>query len=157
MLLASGLLIKLLDPNSKNAWIIFPTYAVCVWMLVLIVVGYTSGWRALAQQYRLETSFAGEILKWQSGEMRWTNFNSCLKIGAAASGLYLGVMPPFHFFTPPLLVPWNEVSISRRKRFLFEGVRLELGRDLKIPLWIRLKLANRLRAAVPNWPVETIG
>jgi hypothetical protein len=146
------------DPNQSNFWIIFPTFFVSLWLVVLLLLSYTSGWRALVQRYRLEMPFEGEILRWQSGEMRWTSFNHCLKIGANVTGLYLGVMPPFHFFTPPLLIPWNEISLSRQKKFLFQGMRFELGRDVKISLWIRLNLADRLQAATPvGWPVETIG
>jgi hypothetical protein len=147
------------DPKQSNLWIIFPIIVfVSLWLVVLVILSYASGWRALAQRYRVETPFDGEIFKWQSGAVRWMNFNGCLKIGAGVVGLYLGVMPPFHFFMPPLLIPWNEISISRQKRFVFEGVRMQLGRDLKIPLWIRLGLANRLQAAaVTGWPVETLG
>ena len=146
------------DPNQSSFWIIFPAFFVLLWLFILVLLSYTSGWRALSQRYRLEMPFDGEILKWQSGQMRWTNFNNCLKIGAGMAGLYLGIVPPFHFFMPPLLVPWNEISLSRRKKFLIEGLRMELGRDLKIPLWIRFNLANRLHAAAASyWPAETIG
>ena len=127
-------------------------------MLVLVILSYTSGWRSLAKDHWLGSGFDGVIWKWQSGEMRWTNFNHCLKLGASATGIYLGVMPPFHFFSPPLLIPWNEVSVSRGRRFFFQSVKLELGREFTIALWIRPKLVARLQqAAGTHWPVEIIG
>ena len=148
----------MLDQGHGIFWIIFPIYFASLWLLILVILSYTSGWRALAKLYRLESSFDGAVWRWQSGEMRWTNFNHCLKVGASASGLYLALIPPFSFRTPPLLIPWNEVAVSRGRRFFLRMVRIDLGHELKIALWISPKLADRLQqAAVGHWPVESIG
>jgi hypothetical protein len=54
-----------------------------------------------------------------------------------------------------LLIPWEEISVTRRRFLFLQWVQFELGRELHIPLSIRPKLAERLRvAAGDRWPVE---
>ena len=144
--------------DPRLLWILIPAGFIFVWLLTLTILSYASGWAALARQYRLQSSFDGEIWKWQSGAMRWTNFNTCLKVGASSMGLYLALIPPFSLRCPPLLIPWSEIAVSRRTRFLVKQVCLQLGHELKIAFWIRPTLAERLqRAAGAAWPVENIG
>ena len=150
------------NPNSTAiAWIVVPAILVTftgLWLFVITILSYVSGWAALAKRYASSGDFEGSIWKWQSGSMRATNFNSCLTIGASARGLYLALIAPLRFRSPALLVPWNEIAVSRKQRFLMQMVCLELGRELKIPFWIRPRLAETLRgAAAGSWPVEIIG
>lgn len=141
--------------SSEVFWLVFPFFFVFLVSAILVVLSYVSGWVALAERYRVETDFTGAVWNWQSGEMRWVNFQHSLKFGADPTGLYLAMMPPFHFRTPPLLIPWNEVAVSRGRRLFFRMVRLELGRELTIPLWISPRLATRLQeVAGSHWPVE---
>jgi hypothetical protein len=95
----------------------------------------------------------------QSGQMRWlTNYNNCLTLGSNDAGLYLSILLLFRFRHPPLLIPWNEISVSRRRIFFFHYMRLSLGRELGIPLWLRPQTAAKLRwAAGSHWPVEDVG
>jgi len=149
------------DANVRILWIVLPVFLISfvgLWILIVVVVGYVSGWAALAGRYRREGGFNGQVWNWQSGSMRSANFNGCLTVGAGAEGLYLNLIAPLRIRNPALLIPWNEIAVSRQKRFLIDAVRLELGRELRIPLWIRPKLADRLRlAAAGYWPVESIG
>jgi hypothetical protein len=149
-------------PNpSTVVWIVVPLILVTftgLWLFVITILSYISGWAALAKRYPYGNDFEGQTWKWQSGTMRGTNFNSCLTIGSSARGLYLGLIAPLRFRNPALLVPWNEIAISRKQRFLMQMVCLELGRELRIPFWIRPGLAETLRSAAGgSWPVESIG
>ena len=66
-------------------------------------------------------------------------------------------MPLFRFRHPPLLVPWNEITISRRRIAFFRVVRFGLGRELDIPLYLRAKLADKVRrGAGKQWPIEPV-
>lgn len=66
-------------------------------------------------------------------------------------------MPLFRFRHPPLLVPWNEITIAQQKIAFFRFVRFGLGRELEIPLYLRPKLADKLRrGAGKQWPIEQI-
>jgi len=146
----------MIDQNSEAFWWVFPLFFIFLWWVILTILSYVSGWASLAERYRVERGFTGVVWNWQSGEMRRVNFQHSLRFGADPTDLYLAMMPPFHFRTPPLLIPWNDVAVSRGKRFFFRKVRLELGRELRIPLWIWPSLADRLQqAAVGHWPVET--
>jgi hypothetical protein len=61
----------------------------------------------------------------------------------------------FRFMHPPLLVPWIEIRMSRKKGWVFEYVTFTMGHELVIPLRIRAKLAAKLRESVGSyWPVE---
>ncbi len=144
--------------DPRIVWILAPAGFIFIWLFVLTILSYASGWKALARQYRLDLGFDGEIWKWQSGALRWTNFNNCLKIGASSVGLYLAIIPPFSWRCPPLMIPWSEIAVSRRTRFLVKQVCLQLGHELKISFCIRPTLAERLQhAAGAAWPVESIG
>jgi len=88
--------------------------------------------------------------------MRWlANYNNLLTIGASQQGLYLASMFLFRFMHPPLLVPWSEIKVQRRKGWVFEYVILTMGHELAIPLRIRQTLAAKLRESAGSfWPVE---
>ena len=152
-----------MDTAAPNAnlviWIVVPVFLVSfvgLWLLVLVVIGKLSGWATLAQQFPSGNSFEGEVWKWQSARMRGTNFNSCLTIGSSIRGLYLALIAPLRFRSPALLIPWGEITVSRRRVFLVELVCLELGREQKISFCIRPHLAERLqRAAGGYWPAQS--
>jgi len=95
----------------------------------------------------------------QSGQMRWLmSYNHCLTLGGNETGLYLSVLSLFRFQHPPLLIPWPEISVSRRRMFFLNYVRLSLGHEAGIPLLLRPTIAERLRrAAGSHWPVEEVG
>jgi len=89
--------------------------------------------------------------------MGWANYGGVLTIGADKSGLF---MVPFFVFRaghPPLLIPWTEITATRKtRRFFFvflDFVELRLGRLEGIPLTISDKLAAKLElAAGASWP-----
>ena len=125
-------------------------------MLSGFAISRMSGWAALASSFRLESDFTGEKWSWQSAAMRWgSNLNNCLVIGCNERGLYLAMMPFLRFCHPPLLIPWREIRVSTRRRFLSEYVQLLLGREERIPLLLRPHTAERLRlAARDRWPAS---
>jgi hypothetical protein len=94
----------------------------------------------------------------QSGQMRGiAGYNHCLTVGCNPEGLYMAMTPMFQFRHPPLLVPWHEISVSRRKIIFWDYVRLGLGRELNIPFFVRPKLAQNLRlVAGDRWPTELV-
>jgi hypothetical protein len=102
--------------------------------------------------------FNGAKWRMQSGQMRWlANYNNVLTIGASPEGLYLASMFLFRFMHPPLLVPWSEIKVRRKKGWVFEYVIFTMGHELAIPLRIRVKLAERLRESAGTcWPIEEI-
>lgn len=126
-----------------------------LWTLVPIVISYVSGWASLAGQFRFHDTFTGSRWSWQSAQMRFMmNYNRCLTMGANEQGLYLAMNPLFRGGHPPLFIPWNEISVKPQRILFFEGTRFQLGRANPVPLWVRKKLADRLKTAAGNgWAI----
>lgn len=131
-------------------------YFLSLWVLVGAIGSLIDGWFSLSRVYRTQAPFDGAKWSMQSGQMRWlTNYNKVLTIGVGPQGLYLATMFLFRFMHPPLLIPWSEIKVRRKKGWVFEYAILTLGHELAIPLRIRRKTAEMLReSAGTYWPVE---
>jgi hypothetical protein len=147
-----------LDQHHSALWFILPAYFVTLWLLVSALISFIGGWTKLAGTFRLDKPFVGQLWAGQSGQMRWiAGYGNCLTVGCNPEGLYLATMPLFRFMHPPLLIPWSEVCVSQRKILFFRFVRLSLGHELDIPLYLRPKLATKLRqTAGDRWPIEAV-
>ena len=147
-----------LDHHHSALWLIFPAYFVTIWLLVSATIGYTGGWTTLVKRFRLQEPFTGQQWTRQSGQMRWiAGYGNCLTVGASPEGLYLATHPLFSFRHPPLLVPWSEVAVTRQRILFLKFLRFSLGRELDIPLYVRAKLAEKLRSAAgDHWPIEPL-
>jgi len=146
----------LIDQHPSVFAAIFPIYFLCLWFLVGAIISFIGGWSSLANVYRTRVPFIGAKWRMQSGQMRWlATYNNVLTIGVSAQGVYLASMFLFRFMHPPLLVPWSEIKVRRKKGWVFEHVIFTMGHELAIPLRIREKLGAKLREAAGNcWPVE---
>ncbi len=145
--------------SPASAIVIVPLFFVTIWCTVCFVLSRVSGWSLLANRFRTDSRFSGRIWGWQSARMRWgCNYNNCLTFGSDPSGLYLSIMFLFRLGSPSLLIPWPEVTVwSRRKFLFFRFVELRLGREEQVPLMMREKLADALRSAAGSgWPIEPV-
>ena len=140
-------------------WFVIPLYPVVLWLVELALLSYIGGWVTLSKQFRLRGNFIRVEWNWQRSKMRgMVGYNNSVTVGCNSEGLYLALMPLFAFRHPPLLIPWNEIRISRKQVVFLEYVRLGLGRELNIPLYLRPKLADKLKsAAASSWPMESVG
>ena len=145
-----------IDQHPSVFAAIFPIYFFCLWFLVAAIISFIGGWFSLAKHYRTRLPFNGAKWRMQSGQMRWLmNYNNVLTLGASPHGLYLASMFLFRFMHPPLLVPWSEIKVRRKKGWVFEYLIFTMGHELAIPLRIRAKLAAKLQESAGNvWPVE---
>jgi hypothetical protein len=147
---------RFIDQHPSLFAAIFPVYFITLWFLVGTTISFVGGWFSLSRTYRTRVSFNGAKWGWQSGQMRWlANYNNVLTLGVSQQGLYLASMFLFRFMHPPLLIPWSEIKVRRKKGWVFEYVIFTLGHELAIPLRIRGKLAAKLRESAGHcWPVE---
>ena len=147
---------RLISQHPSVFVLIFPIYFLTLWFLVGAIISFVGGWFSLAKVYRTEAPFHGAKWSMQSGQMRWlANYNNVLTMGASPQGLYLASTLFIRFMHPPLLIPWSEIKLQRRKGWIFEYVIFTLGHESPIPLRIRGKLAANLREAAGNyWPIE---
>ena len=147
---------RLIDQHPAVFAAIFPLYFFCLWFLVAATTSFIGGWYSLAKVYRARVPFNGAKWRGQSGQMRWlANYNRVLTLGTSPEGLYLASMFLFRFMHPPLLIPWSEIKVRRKKGWVFEYITFTLGHELAIPLRTRAKVAEKLRTeAGRSWPVE---
>ncbi|MFZ0308816.1 MAG: hypothetical protein WCC89_20005 [Candidatus Sulfotelmatobacter sp.] len=147
---------RFIDQHPSVFAVIFPIYFLSLWLLVGATISFIGGWFSLAKVYRSQAAFTGAKWRMQSAQMRWlAGYNHVLTIGASPQGLYLASMFLFRFMHPPLLVPWSEIKVQRRKGWVFECVIVTMGHELAIPLRIRETLAAKLREASGScWPAE---
>lgn len=149
-----------IDSHPEWMWVIFPVYFVTLWVLVGFLAGYIGGWRSLASRFRARGPFNGLVIARQSGQMRWiAGYGNCLNLGANHEGLFLSTMILFRAGHPSLLIPWDQITVSTDWFFLMgKVVKFRLGREPSVPLWIRAKLADKLKeSAGSKWPVEEFG
>lgn len=134
------------DFLNKYPLAIIP-FIILFWCAILFLIAAVSGWRTLAQKFRLSSTFIGPTWGFQSAYMRWMgHYGNCLNVGADSVGLKLSIVFPFRPGHPPLFVPWSEIAIGERRSFLFmKQVKLLLGREEQIPFLISGRLAERIQ------------
>jgi hypothetical protein len=77
--------------------------------------------------------------------MRYSShYSSCIRMAAAADGLYLSMLFFLRIGHPPLRVPWNEIRLSRTRSFWGRSVLLALGKQERIPMRITERMADKL-------------
>ena len=116
--------------------------------LILFILSALGGWRAHASRYRMDRPFQGTAWKYQFGFLGVTRYNGALTVGSGSEGLYLAVLPFLRPFHPPLLIPWHEVALGRRKKTIFqELVEFRLGQEPLASLWLYDSLAQQVASA----------
>lgn len=86
---------------------------------IISLMAFASGWRTLAKKFPAPLGFGeGKFYTGQSGRLSIFNYNSVLRIGVSAQGLYLACVVPFHFSHPPILIPWSQIKTLQQKKVL---------------------------------------
>ena len=92
---------------------------VAIWCVANLVMGYVSGWARLADAYRAKTKPTGKALRWRSGILGFVGHGGILNFWVSSEGLYLKINILFRPGNPPLLIPWRDIRVPRRKDLLF--------------------------------------
>ncbi len=107
------------DPNSP--W--FIVYFAAMWLGVTGLLSVLSGWSGLATYWRARDQPTGERFRMRSGSigMRYlpVGYGNCLTITVSDKGLGLSLLFPFMFLSPPLFIPWIQISSVQEGKFLF--------------------------------------
>jgi hypothetical protein len=163
MLYDVAMLAAVCDFPPPTPWPVYltPFLIVGVAFGTLLSISWISGWSLLARRFRATEPFVGERWNWQSLIFRgWCGYNNCVTVGASPQYLYLSVMRPFKLmFHPPLLIPWNEISVECGRTLfgLLEYARLRIGTSELVTLRIQGRLVARVRqAAGTGWPLYRI-
>ncbi len=96
---------------------LFPLFFVALWIFVCFVVSL-AGWRTLAPHFRAIVKPDGQNLPMQGAEIGMAQYNGCLSVVIAETGLWMQPWLPFRAFHPPLLLPWRAFESAKvEKRF----------------------------------------
>jgi hypothetical protein len=132
------------DTTPFPMWL-FPFFIVALWLFVGFVVSRIGGWSTLAEYYRYDQPFSGEMIRAQSAVFGRCGYGSCINFGVNQQGLFMVPILLFRTFHPPLFIPWNEISAEPYKRlFVFNAVRMRFERVPHVSLTIYRNLFDRL-------------
>jgi hypothetical protein len=139
--------------NSANAFLNTPygfaIFFVTLWCFICFLISLLSGWFSLSRRFKKQSEPYGETHSagpffYTVYTRFWSHYGSVIRMIAAEDALYLSVLFPFRVGHPPLRIPWNEIKLSRTKRFWFRYVVLTLGNQEHIPMRISERMVLNL-------------
>jgi len=98
--------------------ILFPFFFAAMWLGISTVLALKAHWFELARRYPDRTEEASLRLRFQSGRMSGVAMSGVLTLDVCATGLRVSIWRLFGPFSRPFFVPWNELTVTRRKMFL---------------------------------------
>jgi hypothetical protein len=84
------------------------------------------------------------------------NYGGFLTVGVNKMGLHLSVWFLFRIGHPPLFVPWRDITMTERKKFLGWRVVFQFARCPTIPFTITKRLADKINEAKKGDGNDTI-
>ena len=129
--------------------VIFPVFFVTVWVLVSYVLSLLSGWHSLARKFRNDTpptanARAAGPLFYRVNLNDWVGYSSVIRIINAPRGMYFSVVFPFRIGHPRIFIPWDQIKISKTKRWWRNYLVLTLGTEEQIPMRISEAMAREV-------------
>ena len=132
---------------------------VALWLAVMVLISYTSGWAILARYYRAVRPYAGRYERVRSSQMgplgMFGGARNALNLGVDPQGLHLRMFILFRVNCRDLFFPWSDITVSRGKSFFMEYVEFHFRLAPRIPLRIYGPPGQAIQAlAGASWPVE---
>jgi hypothetical protein len=110
-----------IPPDPSSPW--FALFFAVMWFGITGFLSVLSGWYGFAAQWRSQGKPAGERFHMRSASIGKpfmpVGYGNVLTITVSDLGLGLAVLFPFRFLSPPLFIPWSQVSSVYEGRFLF--------------------------------------
>ncbi len=117
------------------------------WALVVIIIGRVSGWFRLAEDYRSEVEFPAKKFRMRTVLLRrWAHYGNCVTFGVDYRGLHMSSFGPL-LGHPRLLIPWGDVSVTKKKVWWTHCAELRFRRAPEVPVLISARLADQLTSA----------
>jgi hypothetical protein len=131
----------------------FPIFFVLLWFAVTVLLGFISGWYLLMRRFPDRPEAPLRTYNNQSGSIGQVSARSLLTLSVCPGGLRVGMMRIFGPFSKDFFVPWSEMSVIRKDRFLWKVAQISFGNPRVGSLTLMADLADRLaRAAGIPWP-----
>jgi hypothetical protein len=139
------------SPNPLYFLLAFPL----LWFAVTMILSFLSGWLGLMERYPNSDEIPIVTLANQSGSLGLVSMRGILKLSVCPSGLRIGIMRIFGPFCRDFLVPWNEITVTRRDRYFWKVAKLSFGQPSNGNLKVFAEVADRMaRAAGNRWPEQ---
>lgn len=137
------------ETNELPVWLwpLFPVFFVGLWCAATYLLALMSGWRRLAAHYTAELPLGGQCFRFRSAKSGLVRYNHCLNFAATPAGLYLWLLLPFRLGSPPLLVPWADLSATPVREFLMNAIAFEFARAPSVKMRISTRLGEQIAAA----------
>jgi hypothetical protein len=134
---------------------VFPVYVCGLWLVVTTILANISGWFALQNRFPVRPAQELQKLRFQSAAMGKgaaipkTSFNAVLIVVICAEGLKIDIIRIFGLFSRPFFVPWDEITLTTRRRLFGMVTDLTFGTPAIATMTARGRLAERIREAHP--------
>jgi hypothetical protein len=133
---------------------LFPVFFIVIWFTVVCVLAWISGWYGLMERYPDRSEAETLRLRFLSGAVGLVAARNLLRVGVCTSGLRFGIFRLFGPFSRDFFVPWEEISVVRRKSlWIWPLAELRFGLPVAGSISVEAHVADRLaRAAAGKWP-----
>jgi len=124
----------------------FGIFFIFMWLVASYTISKISGWSRLAEKY--QTSEKPESKVMQAVQAQWGSFmiaGNIYTIACNSEGMYLGVLFPFRFGHPPLLIPWYDIKTSKVGGLIKNRIRLKFGNAISRPFEIYERTAEKIK------------
>jgi hypothetical protein len=108
------------------------------------ILSWASGWNKLARHYRTDQEFSGQQWRYQFGQMGQASYGNSLTVGSSSEGLYLKASPLLRYAHPSLLIPWNDVSLTVKNRWILSYWEFHALKVPQTSLRLRVALGQKL-------------
>ena len=110
-----------IPPDLSSPW--FMAFFAAMWFAVTALLAALSGWASLAAQWRANEDPVGERFRMRSGSIgvRFfpVSYGNCLTVTVSERGLGLSLLFLFRLLSPPLFIPWSQISSVKEGNSLF--------------------------------------
>lgn len=119
-------------------------------VVVCTILRYVTGWATLARFYRLTQPFTGSATPFRSATLNWAAFNNCLILGADSTGLYVSVFFPFTLASPPLLIPWTDITATPKQGIFVPVIAFRFAQVPQLSWSVTENIGRELLTARPG-------
>lgn len=127
------------NPNT------FFLFFISMWLGVLIILSYGSGWKELARYYRYQNEGVSKKRYCQWANVGGVSYKGCMTIGGNEQGLYLSILFLFSFGSSSLFIPWKDIRIVKKRYWWFPVLELSIVQAPSVKIRVAQSMENFLQ------------
>lgn len=148
-------IVSRMSASNLPTWLALasPVLFLALWLLIGRVLSVIGGWRELALSYAGTAPPEGRSFSFRSATLGLVNYNRCLRFVAAPTGLFIAAQFPFSYAHQPLFIPWEDVSASSHRGWIFGYVDLRFSKQPRVQVRLLRGFAEKLAATEGRLPL----